>query len=325
MKRGGKILISLISVVALAAGLQAAVNDSPSAKGSGDASEPYEAIWLRNIFDLKPPAVPVVVEEKPPVPPPNVHLTGITTIFGRKQALFMVQDQPAPGKPPEKEHSYMMVEGERRDKLEVLEIDTKNRKVKIKVEEVVSTITFETNRVSAPGGGPGGAPNPQFVPPPGLVPPNFIPKPPPYGNNSGFPGRDLRTPSYGGQPQAYQNNGYGGNGYNGAAGINSSSATSGVNGGGGSSLFNSPTTQNQNVGGNNVNNLNAEQATALFLLQQQTHAAEEKAGQYPPTPPIPGFNTGTTSDQNQQGSVVTPVNTITPPPFGAKGTGTLKY
>ena len=67
------------------------------------------------------------------------------SILGVKQALFMVQDVGRqPGKPPKPSGALYPHRGLAQDPLEVLAIDEKNKKVEIKNDGVVSTITFET-------------------------------------------------------------------------------------------------------------------------------------------------------------------------------------
>jgi hypothetical protein len=134
-----KVLVVLLC--ALAGNASAVVSDAAESP-SGEES-PYSSIWLRNVFDLKPVPPPTAPDEKPNEPPPNIHLTGITTILGNKRALFMVQSQPHPGKPMEKEKSYILAEGQRQDRLEVLKINPEAATVKINLDGVVSTITFD--------------------------------------------------------------------------------------------------------------------------------------------------------------------------------------
>ncbi|MDB6112707.1 MAG: hypothetical protein JWR69_4457, partial [Pedosphaera sp.] len=127
--------------------------------------------------------------------PPKVKLTGITTILGNKRALFMVQEVPAPGK-AQKEESYILTEGQRQGLLEVLEIDERTGRVKIKNDGSISVVTFETVKLPvAPVGVPpslaGGVP---VLPPmPNAVAPH------PVGNPTTLPTRTSRTPT--GEPE----------------------------------------------------------------------------------------------------------------------------
>lgn len=156
MKRSGKTFICLLSSFALATGVRAVTSDLGGIKhgeitSSIVSDDSYGAIVRRNIFDLKEPDTNSFV---PPVnpPPPNVTLTGIMTIFGRKQALFMVQKPASLGKPSDAPESSILSEGERQGGLEVLAIDQKGAKVTIKNDGIVSTITFEAPKpvASAP-------------------------------------------------------------------------------------------------------------------------------------------------------------------------------
>ncbi len=129
---------------------------------TGDASAPYDAIGVRNIFDLHD----VPVQEPPPtnVVLPRVYLTGISTILGMKQAYFVVQWLSVPGKPAAADKYFTLSEGQKQAMLEVLAIDPKAKSVKINNSGTISTITFEANQIAfngTPAGPPGGnAPNP---------------------------------------------------------------------------------------------------------------------------------------------------------------------
>jgi len=113
MKRGPKTLICLLCIIALTMRARAVSNDSnPAIDVSASAGDReisktsdggYSSIWLRNVFDLKPIILAPPPDTKPPEPPPNVKLQGITTILGDKRAIFTVQESGGPGKPPAKE------------------------------------------------------------------------------------------------------------------------------------------------------------------------------------------------------------------------------
>src|SRR5262245_56057910 len=55
-------------------------------------ANPYESIWVRNSFGLKPPPPPPEPPPPPPKPSANIKLTGITSIVEPKKAMFMVQE-----------------------------------------------------------------------------------------------------------------------------------------------------------------------------------------------------------------------------------------
>ncbi|HVV70586.1 MAG TPA: hypothetical protein VHI52_03665 [Verrucomicrobiae bacterium] len=127
--------------------------------GSVSAAGPYAMIYERNAFGLRPPQPVTVIPAEGPAP--KVHLTGITTILQDKRALFKVE---YPAKPREraKEESFILTEGQKAGPIEVLEIDVKKARVKVKNSGTVTTLMFEKT-------GPAPA-APQRTP---LLPPRF--------------------------------------------------------------------------------------------------------------------------------------------------------
>lgn len=264
--------------------LRANTSDAPTSEPAPESSEvsseqPYSAIWTRNVFDLKPPEDPSKLNKQPEVQPPsNVKLVGIYTIFG-KRALLSVQDQAKQGKPAGKEEYYNMSEGERHGSLELLEINPTARTVKIKNDEIVATLMFETNKSSGPGPGPmAGAPHPPgvngFTPPP-PAPLNF--------QNGALPSRSIRSssPNLLQQPRT------------------STGASSGYQpmGNGVPNLFSAPTTPPPAAP---VNNMSAEEAMTQFYLQQAAHQGDPN---FPPPVPLPP---GLGGNNNNQSSLPTP-------------------
>lgn len=85
------------------------------------------------------------MESKPPVPPlTQITLTGITTIIGKKLVLLKLQ---SPAKPfqPQKEESCILSEGQKDGAIEVLQIDPKSARVKVRNAGTVMVLTFEKN------------------------------------------------------------------------------------------------------------------------------------------------------------------------------------
>lgn len=289
MKRVGKTFICLLGGIALTFGAKAITGDptsikhgdsaKPSASANTASDSPYGAIVERNIFDLKDPPPPPSAAPETNAPPPNVTLTGIMSILGKKQALFLVQKVAVAGKPADSPESYIMTEGQRQGGLEVLEIfnDKKDPKVKIKNDGVVSTLTFEVSK--SPGAGAAMTPQPHMGRPgfnPNMNNPN--------AGTTPLPTRPLRTPDFSQyspqgtpnssgvnpQPNAYNPNGVSGVGYN--------------------------------QGQPQQQALSGDQQVAMFLANQQAHAADIAAGKYPPTPPIPGVTTEPQQPTGQQQS-----------------------
>jgi len=128
------------------------------------SSNPYGVIVDRNPFKLNPPPPPpdpneLAKQQQPPAAPlADVTLTGITSIFSSKQALFEII--PAPGKPAVKP---ILREGERLDNVEVVSIDPDKNEVVIKNGGNLTNLTFKVVKQTASA-----AP-----PPPGPVKPNF--------------------------------------------------------------------------------------------------------------------------------------------------------
>ena len=116
MKCSGKMVLCLAGTLALTPVVRAVINDSapainPAPEADSNSEQPYSAIWVRNVFDLKAKEAPAPPPTTNP-PPANVHLLGITTLFS-KRALISVQPANSPGQPPQKEQTYTMTEGER--------------------------------------------------------------------------------------------------------------------------------------------------------------------------------------------------------------------
>ena len=298
----------------------APIQSATQAPPSDSSDQPYSSIWLRNVFDLKPATPPKSDEVvKTNLPPPGVHLTGITTIFGPKRAMFMVQDAPEPGKPAKPERSVILSEGQRQDVLEVLEIHPKERTVKIKVEELVSTITFETNRPAgaapamANGGGPGRAPG---------------------ASGGGMPGRPVRREGSGlgvplpqgsgsrAAPQAnYGQPAYGGGGFGGGYAQPTAAATTGASIPG-SALF-TPVTSPSTPAPSQAEPIAGDVQAVLAAAGNLAHADEIAAGVFPKVP-LPEdlenlINSGQTSAAAESGTASSTV----PPPLGSKVTGSI--
>jgi hypothetical protein len=336
MRRGGIAFLGMLGIGALAYTVQAVNNDASGSDDGNNGQAPYSAIWLRNVFDLKPPPPPPSdADPKTNAPPSNVKLTGITTIFGKAQALFLVQQTGAPGKPPSAEESYILSVGDRQGGLEVLNINSKASTVRIKHDGLESTITFETNH--PPSGGPGGqvsAPGAPGAPGQtapgqrgtGMRPPGFpgsTPAPitrPMRSANTSQGGYSPMTPQAAGYAQpAYA--GYPGGVQNGyvqpVATVNTGS---GVNLG---SLLNQPaSTQQLPVPA--TSNLDPAEQAAILLAQQVAHAGQV----YPP--PLPGLPDPNAPEENASPNQSTgmpplPVPGGMPPmPLpGARSSGTL--
>ncbi|MBI3879141.1 MAG: hypothetical protein HY301_03640 [Verrucomicrobia bacterium] len=180
MKFNGTTLAALAGMATLAASFAV-----PSAFAIA-TENPYQVIWERNPFQLKPPVVAPLETNAPPAPPSNIELTGITTYTGEKQVFLVLKD------PQGKASHKTFTEGQRQDAVEVLSIDVKAGAVRLRNAGVETVLTFEKGGAAIPKGA---APVP-MAPPVfgggGVVPPPGFPVPPMTGqpafNNLPTPG-----------------------------------------------------------------------------------------------------------------------------------------
>ena len=212
MKRGEKMLIGTLAGLALCVAATAATSTSGS---------PYQGIIERNVFGLKPPPPPPDPAANRP-PPPKIILQGFTTFGGVKRALLKAQMPPKPGEPPKGEQGFVLAEGQRDGDIEVLEIDTEARTVKVNDFGTITNLNFENNgiKTASTASMPGPVPHPGLVLPPpaanrnpftpasGATPfppftrPTRLPLPPGAGASSAHGGATpvyaTGTPAYGG-------------------------------------------------------------------------------------------------------------------------------
>jgi hypothetical protein len=126
------------------------------------ANCPYHTIADRNVFNLQP--APRVTPPPQSAPAskvmPQVFITGITDVCGRRQALVEMSE---PGKPPIK---AVLTEGERVGPLEVIQIDMKEGQVKVNIfgEEFVLMLRARPSTVPPPTGRPALLPPTPFLP-----------------------------------------------------------------------------------------------------------------------------------------------------------------
>jgi hypothetical protein len=153
MKLTGTTLAALAGVVTLATPLAV-----PRVRAIGENDNPYQIIWERNPFQLKPVPVAPPPETKPPEPPSNITLTGITSYFGPLQAYMVVKGADG------KEVPKTFREGEKIDAIEVISIDKLDGAVRVRNAGVESVLKFDTKKIPV-----GAAPAPvAAVPPPAL-------------------------------------------------------------------------------------------------------------------------------------------------------------
>ena len=178
----------------------AAVGSTVYAVPATTLKENYQSIIERNPFGLKPPPPPQTnnVDQAKEKAKTEIFLTGITSVgFPRlpKQAYFYTREQ---GK---KEVTYYaLTEGDSKDGIRILNIDPQQRKVRVKMDNAETLLSFETHGVPvAAASGKPGTPGALPLPTPGQPHPNNPVNPLPTPS----PGR----PIYNANGQAvYQNN-----------------------------------------------------------------------------------------------------------------------
>jgi hypothetical protein len=192
------LIVALATLAVIAAPAAAEVEPAPAANAVSD----YQIIVERNPFGLKdpPPAAP------PPAPPPapksDIFLTGITTFLQPKKAYLMTKD------PQGKMQYYSFKETDAADGLEMLEINERDKSVRIRRDGEEMLLTFDKNGVKpppaaappAPGAHPPGMPNPGGPPVPGqpgqpaVNYPQNLPSPPGLNPNTRtLPSRTMRV------------------------------------------------------------------------------------------------------------------------------------
>ena len=108
------------------------------------AANPYDAISLRNSFNLAPPKRVIPKPADVPTPPPNLEVRGIAAFGSHKWVLLSKTD---PGMPP---RHLMMREGEKNSGLEIIDVDELDALVKIRAEGTLLELTLATNHTTKP-------------------------------------------------------------------------------------------------------------------------------------------------------------------------------
>lgn len=234
---------------------------------------PYNSIAARNVFGLNPIPVAAPVDPTAGNPPPKITLTGITTIFGPREALYKVAGYTRPGQSPIPDQSYILEEGQSQDDITVKTVDVQKGMVTFLNHGAPQDILL------AAGVASGGAASS------GAAPPNY----------AGFAGRaggfNNNMPANLRQnlQQRFGSNNSGNNGYNnnnsssfGSGGNSTTSpqSVSSVNGGYVDGVY---TFGNQS--GQSTPQLSADDNAALIAAQhaQMQQSGNPQAALFPPT------------------------------------------
>ena len=105
-------------------------------------TNPYRAITNRNVFGLRAPSLPKMAQTAADAP--QIILTGLSTITGRKLALLKLEFPAKPAQRP-REESCILKEGEADGPVRVLQIDMKAQTVKVDNSGTIAVLTFEKN------------------------------------------------------------------------------------------------------------------------------------------------------------------------------------
>ena len=128
MMRVGKIAVCLAGGLALSAGLHAAGIASTNVSTNNPLPDnPYAPVVIRNVFNLLPPPPPL--DLTPPEPPkniPKITPTGIQSFSGHVKVLFKASGGAAKPGQPAKDAYYILSQGQRKEDIEVINIDQKN-------------------------------------------------------------------------------------------------------------------------------------------------------------------------------------------------------
>lgn len=236
------------------------------------AANPYQSIVERNIFGLREPPPPPQVEQ-PKTPPPNINLTGISTLGTSRAFLKIPASGAKPNQPAKTDQFFMLGEGERDGELEVVEINALLNTVRIKFGDTFSTLDFTNNGVKVAMGAAPPAPG-QMQPQPQM----------PGMPVQALPSRTLRLPTPGGsgysQPQNFNNGvpnptGYQQSSYPLPSGGISVPQPYGA------------TTANQQSTGNQITQMPVEHQMLLIEAERRRTESAVAAGLMPPIPPTP--------------------------------------
>ena len=120
------------------------------ATGTDTASNPYNVIFQRSIFGLMPPPTPPA-DVSAAVPPPDIALNGIMSVFGRKYALFKL--------PANKGKSCLLSEGQSDGEIQLLSVDERAGRIKIINHGLIQTISLAKPPANSGQPATGTAPN----------------------------------------------------------------------------------------------------------------------------------------------------------------------
>jgi len=108
---------------------------------AGRGDNPYRSISARNAFQLAQmaPRLPAAYAPPPARPAPQIRLTGLTNVGGRKRALIEILTE---GQGVRK---LVVMEGEKLGEVEILGIDVQATRLTLRCADRETDLTFEPN------------------------------------------------------------------------------------------------------------------------------------------------------------------------------------
>ncbi len=155
-------------VLLLGAGVQTRAFSDTAPATDALTRDALQSIVDRNPFGLKPPPPPPVVETIQPEVKLNINITGIVRSRKGKTVHLVVQPE---SKGPNLNPTYLSIqEGGRENGIEVLEINDKADKVKIRNAGVETLLSFRTHGMKSTAPPPTANPTKSGIMPPGVMP-----------------------------------------------------------------------------------------------------------------------------------------------------------
>src|SRR4029079_4891149 len=140
--------LTRLSCIVLASIGGSALAITPSS--TADLKENYQSIIARNPFGLKDPPENKPATNAPVAAPPKqkIFLTGITSVgYPRIPKYVYLKTEEEGKKDP---NFYSLQEEQSKDGITILQIDDKNKKVKIRPPDGERVLSFATDGIAAP-------------------------------------------------------------------------------------------------------------------------------------------------------------------------------
>lgn len=276
----GQVVWKAAFAVFIGAALETQVISDTEFATEGLTRDALQSIVDRNPFGLKPPPPPPVVETIQPEVKLNINITGIVRSKKGKTVHLVVQPE---SKTASSSPTYLSIqEGGRENGIEVLEVDPKLDKVKIRNAGVETVLSFRTHGLKST------APPPTANParPGGIMPPGVMPQP---GQNAPNPAANgptiisrggVTTTSTLPNTSGGNNVGAGNYGFQNTANNNTSSA-------GATRAIPSRTLRTQALSGGDDSGVSGHEKAVVQVIQMEAQKLAHPNIEFPPTPGAP--------------------------------------